>query len=63
MGLSDTQLAAAFVETFEPLLWGAGGSFLDAKGKAAFDSPAGERVMEWIADFVAPEAWARKRSA
>ena len=52
VGLSDTQLAAAFVETFEPLLWGAGGSLLDAKGKAAFNSPAGQRVMQWIADLV-----------
>jgi ABC-type glycerol-3-phosphate transport system substrate-binding protein len=51
VGLSDTQLAAAFVETFEPLLWGAGGSLLDAKGKAAFNSPAGQQVMQWIADL------------
>jgi ABC-type glycerol-3-phosphate transport system substrate-binding protein len=51
VGLSDTQLGAAFVETFEPLLWGAGGSLLDAKGKAAFNGPAGERVMQWIADL------------
>lgn len=52
VGLSETQLGAAFVETFEPLLWGQGGSLLDAKGKAAFNSPAGERVMQWIADLV-----------
>ena len=52
VGLSETQLGAAFVETFEPLLWGQGGSLLDAKGKAAFNSPAGQRVMQWIADLV-----------
>jgi len=52
VGLSETQLGAAFVETFEPLLWGQGGSLLDAKGKAAFNSSAGERVMQWIADLV-----------
>lgn len=51
VGLSETQLAAAFVETFEPLLWAAGGSLLDAKGRAAFHSPAGQRVMQWIADL------------
>jgi multiple sugar transport system substrate-binding protein len=50
VGLSETQLAAAFVETFEPLLWAQGGSLLDAKGRAAFNSPAGERAMQWIAD-------------
>lgn len=51
VGLSETQLAAAFVETFEPLLWAAGGSLLDAKGRAAFNGPAGQRVMQWIADL------------
>jgi multiple sugar transport system substrate-binding protein len=52
VGLSDTQLAAAFVETFEPLLWARGGSLLDAKGKAAFNSPAGQQTLQWIADLV-----------
>lgn len=52
VGLSDTQLGAAFVETFEPLLWADGGSLLDAKGKAAFNSPAGERALEWIASLL-----------
>jgi multiple sugar transport system substrate-binding protein len=52
VGLSEGMLAAAFVETFEPLLWAHGGSLLDAKGKAAFNSPAGERSLQWIADLV-----------
>lgn len=52
VGLSETQLAAAFVETFEPLLWAQGASLLDAKGRAAFNSPAGVRVMQWVADLV-----------
>ena len=52
VGLSETQLAASLVEMFEPLLWAYGGSLFDAKGRAAFNSPAGERAMQWIADLV-----------
>jgi multiple sugar transport system substrate-binding protein len=52
VGLSNAQLGAEFMEKFEPFLWSAGGSLLDKKGKAAFNSPAGVKIMQFFHDAV-----------
>jgi len=52
VGLSDAQLGAEFMEKFEPFLWSAGGSLLNDKGKASFNSPAGVKVMKLFHDAV-----------
>jgi ABC-type glycerol-3-phosphate transport system substrate-binding protein len=52
MGASTGALAAGASETFTPLLWSAGGDLFDANGKAAFNSPAGVRVLTWLRDLV-----------
>ena len=48
LGLSTTQLAAEFVETFEMVLRAAGGRFFDETGKTVVNSEAGVRAMEWV---------------
>lgn len=52
MGASDAQLGAGLIETFIPLLWGAGGDMLDGSGHAVFNSPAGVRTVEYLRDLV-----------
>jgi len=48
LGLSTTQLAAEFVETFEMVLRAAGGRFFDRTGKTVVNSEAGVKAMEWV---------------
>ncbi|MDK2897060.1 MAG: multiple sugar transport system substrate-binding protein [Candidatus Atribacteria bacterium] len=56
-GLATKSLGAEFIETFIPLLYGAGGELVDENGNAAFNDEAGIRVMEWLrALFVKYEA-------
>lgn len=52
VGLAETMLASALVEMFDPLMGVYGGSLLDAQERAAFNSPAGVKAMQWIADLV-----------
>jgi ABC-type glycerol-3-phosphate transport system substrate-binding protein len=52
MGASDAQLGAGLIETFIPLLWGAGGDMLDSKGQAVFNSPAGVKTLEYLRDLI-----------
>ena len=52
-GASQAGLGAGVYQTLTPLLWGAGGDLLDSKGNAAFDSPAGVKVLAFLHDLVA----------
>jgi ABC-type glycerol-3-phosphate transport system substrate-binding protein len=52
VGLSETLSGESLMVMFEPLLWAYGGQLFDDKGRGAFNSPAGERAMQWIADLV-----------
>ncbi len=51
VGLSEAMLGSALVEMFDPLIGAYGGSLFDAKGRAVFNSPAGQKAMEWIANL------------
>lgn len=52
VGASEGQLGAALIESFIPLLWGAGGDMIDANGRAVFNSAAGVRVLTYLRDLV-----------
>jgi ABC-type glycerol-3-phosphate transport system substrate-binding protein len=56
VGLSEGGNAASFVETFIPLLRAYGGELFDAGGKAAFNSEAGVKAIQYIKDMVASGA-------
>jgi multiple sugar transport system substrate-binding protein len=51
-GASEAQLGANTVETFIPLLWGAGGDMLDDKGRALYNSDAGVQVVSYLRDML-----------
>jgi ABC-type glycerol-3-phosphate transport system substrate-binding protein len=52
VGLSFGGNGNSFTEWFRPAIWGAGGDFTDQDGKAAFNSPAGQRTMQAFYDLV-----------
>lgn len=52
IGFSEASLGATFMEKFEPLLWGFGGSLLDEEGNAAFAGPEGVQAMQLMYDLV-----------
>lgn len=52
MGASEGQLGAGVIETFIPLLWGAGGDLLDSSGHAAFNSEAGVKTLSFLRDLI-----------
>lgn len=61
VGLSEAMLGSALIEMFDPLIGAYGGSLLDEKGRAAFNSEAGQKAMKWIADLV--QSGAMQKSA
>ena len=46
----STKTPGSWAENFYPLLVGAGGKLFERDGKAAFNSPAGVKVMKWVKD-------------
>lgn len=51
-GASAAGLGAGVYQTVTPLLWGAGGDLLDKTGAAAFDSPAGIKVVGYLRELI-----------
>jgi multiple sugar transport system substrate-binding protein len=51
VGLSETMLASALVEMFDPLIGSYGGTLLDKDGHAAFNSAAGQQALGWIVNL------------
>jgi multiple sugar transport system substrate-binding protein len=52
VGMSEGANAASFVETFNPILRAAGGVMFDENGKAAFNSDAGVKAINFIKEMV-----------
>ncbi len=52
LGLSEGGNGAGLIETFIPWLRSCGGDFLDAEGKAVFNSDAGVQTVEYIKSLV-----------
>jgi multiple sugar transport system substrate-binding protein len=52
LGASEGQLGAGTIETFIPLLWGAGGDMVDSKGHAVFNSDAGVKTLTFLRDLI-----------
>lgn len=53
IGMSEQGLGADFMEKFEPLTTHFGGSLFDKSGKAAFDSDAGTKALQYISSLAA----------
>jgi multiple sugar transport system substrate-binding protein len=51
VGLSESMLASALVEMFDPLIGAYGGTLLDKEGHAAFNSLAGQQALGWIVNL------------
>ncbi|MGI6622328.1 MAG: ABC transporter substrate-binding protein [Acetivibrionales bacterium] len=56
IGLSEGSNAASFMESFIPFLRSAGGTLFDENGKAAFNSDAGVKSLEYIKSLVEKNA-------
>jgi multiple sugar transport system substrate-binding protein len=52
VGLSQGGMGNGFNEWFKAAIWSAGGDTLDEDGKAAFNGPAGQKVMQLMLDLV-----------
>jgi len=52
IGLSTKQYGQYLGAWFVPTLIGAGGKYLNEDGTAAFNSPAGARIFQWIYDLI-----------
>jgi len=53
LGLSTEGNGVGFINKFLPLVWGFGGTIFDANGKAAFNTDAGVKAIEWFKSVVA----------
>lgn len=51
IGLSTGGAGNGFLEWFRPVIWAAGGDFLDEDGNATFDSPEGVRAFQLLYDL------------
>lgn len=56
IGLSEGSNAASFMESYIPFLRSAGGKLFDENGKAAFNSDAGVKALEYIRTLVEKNA-------
>jgi multiple sugar transport system substrate-binding protein len=52
VGLSTAGAGNGFLEWFRPVIWAAGGDYLDEEGNAIFDSPEGVRAYQLLYDMV-----------
>lgn len=50
-GLSEAMLAVGYVDMFYALVEAYGGRMYDDQGRAAFNSPSGQKAMEWIVNL------------